>query len=348
MCSNSTTHLNNQLAQTLQKGVAQKIFSGAQASWCINDSPIQTVVAGSTQYEQGSAITQRTLFDIASLTKVFTTTTTLRLVDQKKIQLSSKIWGNFLVEQLLAHESGLPAWKPFFEDIALSHRGLPKGYEQIISDVLATLPASPAPTQAVYSDIGFMGLGHKLQEITGISLATLVAQQIITPLKMKHTSYCPANNEATNDIASTEACPWRKKILQGEVHDDNAWAMGGVAGHAGIFSTSFDMTTLGRAWRDALKRDGIVSTSIARQATIRRDGGRGLGFDLKTPGASSIGVSASDQTFGHLGFTGTSLWIDPMRDAVICLLTNRVHPSRDNTKIRQFRPLFHELFFGQI
>lgn len=349
MYSSPVTSLTKELHDALCRGIGDKVFSGAQASFSLEGETVHTVVAGATgwaEYKKDiQPITANTLFDIASLTKLFTTTVALTLVDEGRISLNTPIWKNFTLEALLAHETGLPAWKSFFEDIPLALRGTTEAYNRIIEQVLSTSGIEPTPDSAVYSDLGFIGLGHQLAKLTGQSLQQLVHEHVTGPLAMNHTNYAADIPEDATNIACTENCPWRHRILQGEVHDDNAWTMGGVAGHAGLFSTSEDIAKLGIAWLNATKQDGIIQKSLAQQAIQKRPAGSGLGFDLKTPGASSAGESASDRTFGHLGFTGTSLWIDPERNAAITLLTNRVHPSRDNIRIRAFRPWFHEIFW---
>ena len=367
-----------QLLQTaLYKGIERHVFSGAQVSFSMADETIHTISAGTTAWPEAhypeavgeainaapdfqahgddrdscsvvvSPVTSETLFDIASVTKLFTATIALTLVDENRLSLHQSMWNRFTLESLLSHESGLPAWKPLFETIPMEMRGTRQAYDRIVEAVLST-PVETAAGKAVYSDLGFIGLAHQLQQMTGQPLPELLQTRITAPLGMRHTFYSNDIPISKVHVSCTEACPWRRRILQGEVHDDNAWTMGGVAGHAGLFSTSNDLVTFGNAWLNTLYTDGIVSTQLGQLACERRPAGRGLGFDLKSEGASSIGNSASVNTFGHLGFTGASLWIDPSRHAVIALLTNRVHPSRGNSRIREFRPWFHEQFFASI
>lgn len=343
-----TDTIAQMLKDALQQGVLDRVFSGAQACFSLNGCSPITVTAGQTAFENGTDILSTTRFDVASLTKLFTATVALALVDDSTLTLDTRIWSDFPLESLLAHESGLPAWRPLFDAVPMTKRNSPAAYEQIVQEVLDTSPTLPAPAQAVYSDLGYIGLGHHLQRITGKTLSTLVKEHITEPLQMARTCFAPELPADKTNVACTENCPWRNRVLQGEVHDDNTWTMGGMAGHAGIFSTAEDMVRFGTAWLLALTSDGIVRRTTALRAVQRRPGGRGLGFDLKSPGASSVGDAASETTFGHLGFTGTSLWIDPTKQAVICLLTNRVHPTRDNFRIRQFRPEFHNLFFGSV
>jgi CubicO group peptidase (beta-lactamase class C family) len=144
-------------------------------------------------------------------------------------------------------------------------------------------------------------------------------------------------------IAATEQCPWRGKLLVGEVHDENAWIMGGVSGHAGLFSTAEELVRFGAAWLAALRSGHWLTRELATRAIERRPSGRGLGGDLKGAKDSSAGTRLGLRTFGHLGFTGCSLWVDPDLELAVCLLTNRVHPTRENEKIREFRPAFHDV-----
>jgi CubicO group peptidase (beta-lactamase class C family) len=173
---------------------------------------------------------------------------------------------------------------------------------------------------------------------------------VIRAVGLDETAFFPAGTGAdpAPAFARTEQCPWRGRILDGEVHDDNAWAMGGVAGHAGLFSTARDICTFGAAWLASLDGSGWISRDAAERALTRRPGGRGLGFDAKSPTDSAAGTLCGPRTMGHLGFTGTSIWLDPDRRAVIVLLSNRVHPTRHNEAIRTFRPHFHDVFFGAI
>ncbi len=199
----------------------------------------------------------------------------------------------------------------------------------------------PPGRQSVYSDLGFILLGIVLEEISGQNLDHLARERIFLPLGMHQTCFQP-DPRLQLRIAPTENDPWRKRLLRGEVHDENAFAMGGVAAHAGLFGTADDLAI----FCQALLNGGVYNhRRIVKRSTletfIRRQpqppgGSRALGWDTPSRG-SSAGSKLSRRSFGHTGFTGTSLWIDPRRHLFIVLLTNRVHPSRENNAVRSAR-----------
>jgi serine-type D-Ala-D-Ala carboxypeptidase len=336
------------VAAVLNDGVRDRVFSGACAAWIGPDGASGSACAGSTAYDGGSPVTGDTLFDLASLTKPFTASSALRLVQARRLDLEATLQsllpeladrpqGTATLAQLLAHEAGFQAYVPFHEQIALSDRGTAAGKDAVERMTLEAPPASPPGQAALYSDLGFIALGRALEARFG-PLGALVRREVLEPLGLGRTSYGPVDGP----VASTEACPWRGRTLAGEVHDDNAWTMGGVAPHAGLFSTASDVARVGAAWLSALDHDAWLDRGLAAEAVSRRPLGRGLGWDLRSAEGSSAGRLMGPRTFGHLGFTGTSLWVDPDRRVSIALLTNRVHPSRANESIRAFRPAFHD------
>ncbi|MBN2802903.1 MAG: serine hydrolase [Deltaproteobacteria bacterium] len=354
------------LSEILQQGVDNAVFSGASASYYFHNSgslPISGNVFAGRIVKNGAFVDEHTLFDIASLTKLFTALATLRLVDNGVITLDTQVgdvvklpacctWNEFTFEKILSHETGLKAWVPFFEEIEPDIRGSKKAYEIILKKVFLEDVNLLSETEAVYSDLGFIGLGEILSRILDLPLDEIIKNFVTEPLRLNNTKYFPVGSLPSGDtsvsFASTEDCPWRNRVLTGEVHDDNCWTMGGVCGHAGLFSTAADICKFGTAWLDAINGKGIISRKLAQKAFSRRKSDRGLGFDLKSETGSSAGNSAGSNTVGHLGFTGTSLWIDPDKNAVISLLTNRVYPTRENSKIKEFRPRFHEAFFREL
>jgi len=206
-----------------------------------------------------------------------------------------------------------------------------------------------------YSDLGFILLGWLVEAITGQCLDSAFDRLVASRIGLKSTFFVPVARGIAqsppidmDQIAATEFCPTRRRILLGEVHDDNAWVLGGVAGHAGLFSTAGDVQAICEAWLDAWSGSSgaplpgkVVREMWDRDATPG-DSTRMLGFDTPTPGASSAGSKAPASLVGHLGFTGTSLWIEPASRVTVVLLTNRVHPDRSNESIRDFRPLIHD------
>ena len=227
------------------------------------------------------------------------------------------------IADLLEHASGLTAYLPFFRD----HHGR-TDFERAI----CTLPLEYAPrTQSIYSDLGFILLGFILDDL-GLKLSA------------DSLTFNPPRSWKDR-TAPTELDLWRGRLLQGEVHDENAWALGGIAGHAGMFGTASAVGSFARQVLNGLRGE----TTLARPATFARfvtkstvpRSSRALGWDTMLP-TSSCGTRFTARAIGHTGFTGTSLWIDPELDLYVVLLTNRVHPSRDNTAIQPIRRALHD------
>ncbi len=291
-----------------------------------------------------------TVFDLASLTKVVVTATAaMGAVEAGRLRLDDPV-GRWLpewrgadrddvtVRDLLAHASGLTAYLPFFRDAHTRGRAE-------FQRAICALPLEYAPrTRSVYSDLGFILLAFILEDAAGVRFADQAAAvaALAAPGRLAVTP--PAAWRPW--IAPTEQDPWRGRLLVGEVHDENAWALGGVAGHAGLFGSA---AGVGRFAALAL-RTAAADTPLARAATFaefrRRDArvpgsSRALGWDTMLP-TSSCGTLLSPDAVGHTGFTGTSLWLDPARDLYVVLLSNRVHPSRGNETFRAVRPRLHD------
>ena len=301
------------------------------------------------QDEQGTPVTIDSRFDLASLTKVVATLpAVLTLIEHNVIALDHRVrrfytqagWfqepslADATVLQLLTHTAGLPAWRPIFA--AASSR------EAALAQVLQA-SLEPPLNSLRYSDLGFMLLGAIVERAAGQSLDAFTREQVFTPLAMQATSFGPVDRA---DTAATEDCGWRGRVLHGEVHDENAYVLGGIAGHAGLFSTARDLSRYAQAW---LKLETpFASTALLREAVSERARGRhaqerrGLGWQLQGPFACA-GRGASETAFGHTGFTGTSLWLDPEQNWFSVLLTNRVHPTRETSvNIHDIRVRFHE------
>ena len=317
-----------------------------------------------------------TIFDLASLTKPLATTLGMMLlVNEKKIHLDDQVT-RYLptfantgtkIRHLLNHTSGLPAWKPYYEGViqcAIAGKSGFLGSQAAKSYILENLhreaSLSEPGTQALYSDLGFMVLGEIIETICGSNLDAFFHERISQPLKLRSTGFVDLKQFPTwrsqpkeDEIAPTELCPWRKKVLCGEVHDDNAFAMGGVAGHAGLFSSARDIHTivaqLDRCLRgcSSFLPQWLVHEFFAKDDSVPHST-YALGWDTPAPGKSSSGMHFSRSSVGHLGFTGTSLWWDLEKDCHVILLTNRVHPHRNNEKIKQFRPKLHDLIMQAI
>lgn len=291
-------------------------------------------------------VTAKTLYDLASLTKVVVTTTlAMILVDEGKLDLDQPVQELLpgfqgpgkeavTVRHLLTHSSGLPAVAPLYQEI--------QGKQAFVERIQAMDLVYPVGSRSTYSDLGMILVGEILERAAGQPLDALVQTRVLDPLGMRGTRFLPPPDLRPR-IAPTEIDPWRGRLLQGEVHDENTSAMGGVAPHAGLFGTAGDLARFARLLLNGGTLDGyrIVAPEIVDLFT-RRAGipgsDRAIGWDTKSPEGSSAGTLFSPRSFGHTGFTGTSLWIDPERGLFVILLTNRVYPTRENNLIREVRP----------
>ena len=311
-----------------------------------------------TRDAKSPVVTANTLYDMASLTKVIVTTTSVMiLVQQKRLDLDTPVarylpeWAaaaksdpdptwraRVTIRNLLLHDSGLPAHRDFYKQA--------KGHDAVLARVLAEPLVHQPGTQVEYSDLGFILLGEIVQRLTGVTLDEYAKQHIFAPLGMIASQFNPPR-KLWPTIAPTENdVDFRKRLMQGEVHDENAWAMGGVSGHAGLFSTAGDTAIFAQMILNGgiYAHHRILTRATIQEFTARQAIGgsaRTLGWDAVTQPSSS-GHYFSANSFGHTGFTGTSLWIDPQRDLFVVLLTNRVNPTRANEQIRQLRPAVHD------
>ena len=293
----------------------------------------------------GSAtVDAHTLWDLASLTKLVALTTTIAtLVDDGRLSLDDTVrrwvpeWRvagseGITVRDLLTHRSGLPAFKLYFRQAI--------GRDTVRALVLAE-PLETAPrTKMVYSDIGAIVLGILVERVTAQSFDAAVQARVLAPLGMTETMFNPPA-ALRGRIAATEMDPWRGRLLIGEVHDENAFALGGVSSHAGLFSTANDMVRFARLWLGygTVGDRRLITPATARTFATVVDStfsSRAIGWDTPT-GDNSAGTRMKRPAFGHTGFTGTSVWIDPTRNLFVLLLTNRVDPSRTRTGIAAVR-----------
>jgi CubicO group peptidase (beta-lactamase class C family) len=258
------------------------------------------------------------------------------------------------LKMLLNHAAGFPLYIPYFKELIGrfgDFRNLPFTdlRRDIIRMILAEkLVAAPGAVQQ-YSDLDFILLGEALGRLTGQDIAHYFQTAIAAPLGL---SACfrrlPNEPVYGSQFAATELCPWRGEVLQGAVHDDHAYLMGGVAGHAGLFATAWDVHRLGREWMHAYQgKPSLFSPDTVRtfwtRTSAAEDATWTLGWDTPSIGQSTSGKYFSRNSVGHLGFTGASYWLDLDRDLSISLLTNRIHPLRSNLGIKKFRPEFHDL-----
>lgn len=280
----------------------------------------------------GAVDPDRTIYDVASLSKVIgTTTAVMVLYDEKKIDLDAPVFrylpafsgglkDEVTVRELLTHRSGLPAGRDLWRKA--------RSPQEARDMVLAT-PLEYRPDAAyIYSDLGADVLGMIVEEVTGQRLDQFLANRVFGPLGMHDTFYRPADSLRYR-IAPTELTPPRGYPLRGEVHDENAYALGGIAGHAGLFSTAADLSIFAQMMLNGGSYDGvqIISDSTVALFTRRTSGHRALGWDT-ADGDYGSGKYLTERAYGHTGFTGTSIWIDPDREMFVVLLTNRVHAAK--------------------
>jgi len=315
-----------------------------------------------------------TVFDLSSLTKPLATTIAIMLlVTEGKVRLNDRVTrffhnfgvhgkGNVTFRHVLAHCSGLVAWRPFYQQIATIEKNGKVNFmaslgarEWVYEEVHREKPEAPPTTRPIYSDLNFMLLGETVERITGAALNRFCRDRIFKPLGLRSTDFIDISLVRTRRLepvaemfAPTAYCPLRKRLLLGEVDDENAFAMGGVAGHAGLFASVKDVDRIARELIAAY----AGSSDLLPQKTVREFWTRdttvpgstwALGWDSPSPQYSSSGQHFSPKAVGHLGFTGTSIWIEPERQLAISILTNRVHPRRENQAIRDFRPRIHDL-----
>lgn len=350
----------------LERGVEQGAFAGAVAAVGGPDELAVRAYGCAALQPEPVPMRTDTLFDLASLTKVVATLpAVLHLVEEGAFSLETPVHailpefrdGRVTVRHLLTHTSGLPAWRPLYLDC--------RGWDEYLRAIGQT-PLEFAPgTQVTYSDLGFILLGGIVSRVTGQPLPDFCRSAVFAPLGMAETSWLPrvdrARIAATEEgnrtefgMAGSRAAEfgrWRRGILWGEANDGNAWyGLDGVSSHAGLFSTAADLVAYARAWL----RGGapILSRAAVRLATQNLTPGmadaRGLGWqkpptDPLPARPHSCGELLSPASFGHTGFTGTSLWIDPERQLFVVLLTNRLHPvpRRAGPDLFALRPAFH-------
>lgn len=296
-------------------------------------------------------VPRNAIYDLASLTKVIATTTAaMLLVESSLLDLDAPVQAylpdfrgpqkdRVTARHLLVHSAGLPPFKRYFlENITP---------DSIIARILAE-PLEYVPgSETRYSDLGVILLGKIIEKLSGQRLDQFCAERIFAPLGMHDTGFTPPASEL-HRIIPTEYDPWRGRIVHGEVHDENAYALGGVAGHAGLFSTARDLAMLMQMLLNGGEYNGrrllspqTISLFTARQNLVPGSS-RALGWDTPSERNSSAGHRMSGGAFGHTGFTGTSIWADPEAELFVILLSNRVHPTRENRRIYRLRPRLHD------
>ncbi len=329
-------------------------------------------------------VTSATVYDLSSLTKPLATLACLlrvvargdaslgeplcRLLPEVAADTGDTRRREITLRHALGHCAGFPARGKYFEALAKAERqerrslvATEEGARRIVA-MACEEPLLDAPGRVVtYSDVGYILLGEWLYRSSGRPLDRLFAEQIAVPLGLVDTGYMRADTGSTARssaelacIAPTDHCPWRGRRVRGEVQDENAYAMGGVAGHAGLFSTAREVHRMASAFvGSSVANDGLFHRDLMRECfagpgSVVSRSTWSLGWDTPTPGSSSAGRLISPRSFGHLGFTGTSLWMDMERGVHVVLLTNRVYADKENPGIRQMRPLVHDTVFEAV
>ena len=382
------------IKSTIERGVEEGAFPGAVLLVGTGGEVIFCEAAGNRSLVPEKIPMKRdTIFDLASLTKSLATTLVImKLVEEGKIELDRKIADllphaslankkDLTPRLLLSHSAGLVDWKPFYAslmDYPMRDR------KRMLRQWIIEEPFVYEPGRGnMYSDLGFMLLEWIIEECTAENLAQVVQKHYYEPLGLKRTLFIPIEENPprspfgkgggeinssqsppgkgkdqrageAGEFAATEDCPWRKRVLQGEVHDDNAWALGGCAGHAGLFSTAEEIYTIANMLREHFfgKRSDYFKPETVKEFFRRQNIVEGsdwaLGWDTRALQGSSAGKYFSRDSVGHTGFTGTSIWMDLKKDVIAILLSNRIHPKRDNEKIKQFRPLIHDAIMREL
>jgi len=342
----------------LEQAVASRAFPGAAYGILLNGEIVALDAVGRFTYAAVSpAVTASTVFDLASLTKVIATTALAVLLYDRRILSLDALLGDILpgfvigmepgsrkryvtLRMLLAHSSGLPGYARLFEQ----HHSPEAMLRAVLRLPLEALPGA----RAEYSDIGFVLLGKALEILSGDILARFFHREIATPLGLETARFCPTPDLRSHIPPTENDAAFRHRIIQGEVQDENCYALGGVAGHAGLFANSLDVLRFATCiLAGGLTFDGKqlfqpeTIRLFATRQTEPAGTSRALGWDTPSEPSSS-GKSFSPESIGHLGFAGTSLWIDPARAFAAVLLTNRTWPDRSSNAIKEVRPAFHD------
>ncbi len=336
--------------QILEKAIAQRTFPGCAVAVTHRGELVANKALGRFTYDPSApAVQTESIFDLASVSKVVATTTmAMILYERGLLDLETPIAAiipefagtdprrqEVSVRMLLAHSSGLPAYEKLFLRA--------KTRDELLAEAFTTEITADPGRRAEYSDIGFIILGMALERLADEALDVFCQREILGPLGLSHTAFNPPKAWKDRIVPTADDQTFRHRVIQGEVQDENASVLGGVAGHAGVFSTAEDVALFAHAMLNGGKpilRADTVELFTRREQTPEGTS-RALGWD--TPSVpSQSGKYFSPSSFGHLGYTGTSLWLDPDRELSITLLTNRTWPDCKNQAIKQVRPAFHD------
>lgn len=361
----------------LDQAVAEGVFPGAVLAVRHGGYPVVHFSSGClSTVPQGPPVTPLTTYDLASLTKPLATVTALAtLVQTGRCRLEDRVAdhlpecadtpiGSATLRHLLTHASGLPGWRGYYERLSADGR-VPASTEEraaakqsMLDFLRSEALVYERGTRSLYSDLGFMLLGFVIERSSGQSLNAFFLDHILASLggvnlgfvfQERLQEFLGRIAEEGGGVAPTEVDPWRGRLLRGEVHDENAAALGGEAGHAGLFGTAAAVLAITGIWVQAYHgRTSFLARDLVREFARRQNhaGSSSWALGWDTPSVpSSAGRYFSARSFGHLGYTGTSVWIDPEQELEVVFLSNRVHPTRKNEAIREFRPLIHDLVY---
>ena len=347
--------LRDTLSAILTRGINDSAFPGAVAVVGTRDSVLAAISVGRLDWQPSPPTSMTTLWDMASLTKVVALTSAMmQLVEGGQVELDAPV-SRYIPEfsgrgkdavtirHLLTHSSGLPAWRPLYKEA------------EDPASAMALAIATPLDTtpgvRMVYSDLGAIILGEVVARVTKHTFDAWVDQSVFKALGMQETMFRPPAR-LRDRIAPTEVDPWRQRHLRGEVHDENAFALGGVSSHAGLFSTANDLVRLAQMYlgNGSLHGHRFVSERTIDLFTSVQDSTlshRSLGWETPN-GTNSAGRLMSRRSFGHTGFTGTSFWVDRERGVFVILLSNRVNPTREHRAITGVRTAVADAVIGAI
>ena len=335
------------LTNFIQNCVGSHVFPGAV--WAIGNSSriLAKGNAGSLGIDLGS-VKEDSIYDMASITKIFAALAFMKQLEDGLVRLEDTVdyllpayktsaFGEVTLFALLTHTAPFPTATHLYRSVNTR--------DELLEKIRLYEFRKENTDRVLYTCEAFILLGEIISAVDSAGLDKVIRSRVSEPLGMKNTCFTPPP-ELLPSIAPTEFCKIRGRIVRGEVHDENAMVMGGISGNAGIFSCVPDMVLLGAAMLESLKRDSFLASAAAELMTRNHTAGkgenRGLGWLLQGPN-SPAGDLMSDSSFGHTGFTGTSIWIDPQNDIYAVLLSNRVHPNRDNLEIKRARQIFHNL-----
>lgn len=359
-CSSKVSEQNNFeiVDQIMYSAVTDSVFPGAVLLFGIDQEVLYNKAFGNYTYDKNSQkIKTNSIFDLASVTKVVATTSAaMMLVNEEKLSLDGKVISylpefnnngkeNVTIRNLLLHNSGLAAFKKYYDQFSSG--------EEVLNDIMNLPLNTPPGEKFVYSDLGMITLQKVIEKITGQTIDEFLEQNLFSQLEMNKTMYSPSKELITECVPTELDNFYRMRLLQGEVHDERAYLLDGVAGHAGLFSTAEDLSVFVRMLLNGGIYNGheFIDSAIIENWTTKQSeqSDRGLGWDTKTvDGYSSAGNFFSKNSFGHTGYTGTSVWVDKENKLFLILLSNRVHPTRQNRKISKFRPVIHDAVYNSL